>query len=277
MVDKASWTHTVEGAKEEGGMMGSDNTGNSGSRGRVRTEARPHRWIMRAGSAATVAACLYVIAWSALLGNLADNLTVAQQVATATVAILSGGLIWVAVRALILQQRFLAQQESMKALEVSRAFVRVLMDNLPAAIWLKSCDHRYLAGNLMWAEFNPAVHHWKGKTLEDLIGHTDRELYDDARVAEFERTDDIVIASGLRSEYEYDEIQSDRHLTFRVVKIPVFDAWGSVVSVAGIGFDMTGQRKVEDELEVATSKGPPAVVVLGREVDVRGEQASTKS
>ena len=205
--------------------------------------------MMRAGRAATVAACAYVVAWSALLGNLADNLTAGQEVATATVAVLGGGLIWVAMRALILEQRLLARQENLEALEESRNFARVLMDNLPAAIWLKTRDHRYVAGNLMWAEFNPAGPDWTGKTSDDLMGHTDRELYESARATEFERGDDIVIASGRQWEHEYDEREGDQHRTFRVVKIPVFDPWGAVASVAGIGFDVTGQQKAEKELE----------------------------
>lgn len=230
--------------------MASDNEGNKSSRWRVRPGRWSRRPFMRAGSAATLAACLYVVVWSALLGALADNLTARQEVAMATVAALSGGLIWVAVRALVLEQRLLVRQENLEALEESRSFARVLMDNLPAAIWLKTCDHRYMAGNLMWAEFNPAGPDWTGKTPEDLMGHTDRELYEHARAVEFERTDDVVIASGKRWEHQYDEDEGDKHRTYRVVKIPVFDAWGSVVSVVGIGIDVTAQRKADEELEV---------------------------
>jgi len=204
---------------------------------------------MRAGRAATVAACAYVVVWSALLGNLADNLTAVQEVATGIVAVLSGGLIWIAMRALILEQRLLARQENLEALEESRNFARVLMDNIPAAIWLKTRDHRYVAGNLMWAEFNPAGPDWTGKTSDDLMGHTDRELYESARAAEFERGDDIVIASGQQWEHEYDENEGDQHHTYRVMKIPIFDPWGAVASVAGIGIDVTSQQKTEKELE----------------------------
>ena len=39
------------------------------------------------------------------------------------------------------------------------------------------------------------------------------------------------------------ETHGDRQITFHVVKMPVFDVRGSVVSVAGIGFDVTEQRR----------------------------------
>ena len=64
-----------------------------------------------------------MIVWSALLGDFADSLSSGQEVLMAITALLSGVLIWIAVRALILQQRFLARQENMEALEESRAFI----------------------------------------------------------------------------------------------------------------------------------------------------------
>lgn len=229
--------------------MGLANAGGTESHARARSGQRPHKWIMKAGGAATVAACVYVAVWSALLGSLAANLTVGQEVTTAIVALLSGGLIWVAVRALMLQEGLLTRQESMEVLEESRSFSRILMDNLPEAIWLKTLDHRYQAANLMWAQYNPARPTWTDRTLSHLLGHTDRELYEPDRAAEFEQSDDIVVATGRRWEHDYDEIYGDRHVRFHVIKIPVFDAWGSVVSIAGIGLDVTGQHKAEEGLE----------------------------
>jgi PAS domain S-box-containing protein len=208
--------------------------------------------------------------WSALLGILADSLTTAQEIAIAAVTIVSGIFLWTAVRALIFQQRFFAQQKDMKALEASRAFLQVLMDNLPAAVWLKSCDHRYLAGNIMWAEFNPVDYHWQGDTVDDLVGHTDRELYNDARAAEFERTDDTVVTSGQRWEHEYDESLDGGHRIYRVLKVPVFDRWGSVTNIAGMGFDVTERvrtaaeiRQFSDQVRLFLDRSPEHVCVIG--------------
>ncbi|HWQ22465.1 MAG TPA: PAS domain-containing protein, partial [Clostridia bacterium] len=188
---------------------------------------------------------MYVIVWAALLGDFANSLTVQQQVLMGVSTAVSGILIWISVRALIVQQRFLVQQENMEALEESRAFVRALMDNLPVAVWLKTLDHRYQAANLMWARYNPARASWTDRSLSHLLGHTDRELYEPDRAREFEQTDDIVVETGRRWEREYSETHEDRQITFHVIKLPVFDVRGSVVSVAGIGLDVTDQRKEE--------------------------------
>lgn len=263
-VDNVPQTPRVEDTKEEGDVIASDNSGSRDTHGRARPERGSRGSMMRTGRVATIAACAYVVAWSALLGNLADNLTTPQEVAVGTVAVLGGALILVALRALIIEQRFLARQENLEALEQSRNFARVLMDNLPAAIWLKTPDHRYVAGNLMWAEFNPAGPDWTGKTPDDLMGHTDSELYESARAVEFMRTDDIVIGSGRQWEHEYDENEGGEHRTYHVVKIPVFDAWGSVVSVAGIGLDITRQRKTDQELKQVRDW---AIAFMGRSTE----------
>jgi PAS domain S-box-containing protein len=240
---------TLKDVKREGGRMNPDNPATSSSRNGAGAAARPKWWFRRARTGATVAACLYVVAWSALLGNFADNLTSGQEMLMAVAALVSGVLIWAAVRALILQQRFLARQENMEALEESRAFIRALMDNLPAAVWLKSRDHRYLAGNLPWVGTNPMLPRWQGRKLEELIGHTDRELFAPEQASEFEATDDMVFETGQGLTRDYDDVHNGEHRLYHMVKMPVWDIRGSVANVVGIGFDVTEMRRNEQELE----------------------------
>lgn len=212
---------------------------------------RSQWWFGHARTGATVAACLYVIVWSALLGDFAANLTGRQELVMAITVLLGGGLIWLAVRALLLQEHMEAQHESIEAAQESRAFVRALMDNLPVAVWLKTTDHRYQAANAMWAQYNPTVPSWQHHSVDRLVGHTDRELYEPQRATEFERTDDIVIATGARWEQDYDETDADgTHVKFHVIKVPVFDIRGSVASVAGIGIDVTRLRLSQKKLDL---------------------------
>lgn len=226
-----------------------DSPATNSSHNAAGTTGKPKWWFRRARSGATLAACLYVIVWSALLGNFADNLTSGQEILMAVAALISGVVIWMAVRALILQQRFLARQENMEALEESRAFIRALMDNLPAAVWLKSRDHRYLAGNLPWVQTNPMLPRWQSRKVEDLIGHTDRELFAPEHASEFEATDDIVFETGQGWAHDYDDVKGGEHRLYHTAKMPVWDIRGSVVNVVGIGFDVTEMRRNEQELK----------------------------
>ncbi|MFZ2413921.1 MAG: PAS domain-containing protein [Candidatus Cryosericum sp.] len=249
--------------------MNLNSPGTSTHHNAERGTGKPKWWFRRARSGATLAACLYVVVWSALLGDFSDSLSGAQEMLMAVAALSSGVLVWMAVRALILQQKFLARQESMEALEESRAFIRALMDNLPVAVWLKTLDHRYQAANLMWAQYNPARPTWTDRSLAHLLGHTDRELYESERAREFEQTDDIVVATGRRWEREYTETHGDGQIKFQVIKIPVFDVRGSVVSVAGIGFDVTELRREEhqtqrsqEQVDMFLKRSPEHVCVL---------------
>lgn len=228
--------------------MGSPGNGGRGNRTYHRTESGHRSRLQSLNFGATAVASAYVITWAGLLGALASNLTPRQEMATTAVAVASAALVWFSVRALMLEQRLLAERENMEALEESRGFARLLMDNLPAAIWLKTRDHRYVAGNFMWTEFNPGTNEFYGEKLEVLLGHTDRELYGDVQAAEFERTDDIVVASGRPWEGDYDETRDGRHVTFHVTKLPVFDRWGTVISIAGIGTDVTDRSESERNL-----------------------------
>jgi PAS domain S-box-containing protein len=229
--------------------MSRNNPASGTDRRRVGATDRPTRWFRGARSGATLAVFLYVIIWSALLGDFADNLTGYQEVLMACVALVSGLLIWAAVRALILEQRSLARQESMVALEESRAFIRALMDNIPAAVWLKSRDHRYLAGNLAWVQTNPMLPRWQSRKVEDLIGRTDRELFSPEHAKEFETTDDIVFETGQGWAHDYDDVTDGKHRFYHTAKVPVRDIRGFVANVAGIGFEVTELRKNEQELK----------------------------
>ena len=240
---------TLNDVKRESGRMNPDNPASSSRHKGAGATGKPTWWFRRARSGATLAVCLYVVVWSALLGDFADHLTIGQEVLMAGVALVSGILIWAAVRALILQQRFLARQESMEALEESRAFIRALMDNLPAAVWLKSRDHRYLAGNLPWVQTNPMLPRWQSRKVEELIGHTDRELFPPEKAVEFETTDDMVFDTGQGWAHDYDEVQGGEHHLYHTAKMPVWDIRGSVVNVVGIGFDVTEMRRNEQELK----------------------------
>jgi|GEM_PF-2013316 len=229
--------------------MNRDSPASGTDRRRARAADRLTRWFVGARSGATLALFLYVIAWSALLGDFADNLTIGQEILMAIAALVSGILIWAAVRALILDQRSLVRQQNMEALEESRAFIRALMDNIPAAVWLKSRDHRYLAGNLPWVQTNPMLPRWRSRKVEELIGHTDRELFAPEHALEFETTDDLVFETGQGWAHDYDDVTDGEHRFYHTAKVPVWDIRGSVANVVGIGFDVTELRRNEQELK----------------------------
>ena len=67
--------------------MNPDNPVTSSHRNGAGATGRPKWWFRRARTGATLAACLYVVVWSALLGSFADNLTIGQEVLMAVAAL----------------------------------------------------------------------------------------------------------------------------------------------------------------------------------------------
>lgn len=203
---------------------------------RSRSRAEFCAWLLRPGGGATLAVCLYVAVWSALLGVLSRTITAGQEFLM-VIAVVGGGItMWGTARALLQQQRFLVQRESIEELEESRALIRVLMDHLPVAIYLKSAEHRYLAANAAWARF-------AGCDLTHAIGRTDRELFRPEQADFYKKEDDIVLQTGNSVERDTsEELDGSEHL-FHTLKVPVCNVRGEVVNIVGMTFDITKYRQ----------------------------------
>jgi PAS domain S-box-containing protein len=186
--------------------------------------------------------------WSAFMGAISGQLTRFLEIAMGITIIAGAGIIWASVRSLMLQQLMEAERKADDALEQSRSFVRVLMDNMPGSVFLKSKSHRYLAGNLLWAQLNSPGKYVAGDDLADVLGHTDRELFDADRAQRFERSDDAVITTGEQfAEYETDTLNGEERY-YHIIKAPVRDQYGEITAVAGLGLDLTDLHRVEKEL-----------------------------
>jgi PAS domain S-box-containing protein len=204
--------------------------------------------VARPGGGATIAALCYVGIWSAFMGVISGHLTRFLELAMGITIIAGAGIIWASVRSLMLQQLMETERKADDALEQSRSFARVLMDNMPGSVFLKSKSHRYLAGNLLWAQLNSPGKYVAGDDLADVLGHTDRELFDADRAQRFERSDDAVVTTGERfAEYETGMLNGEERY-YHVIKVPVRDQYGEITAVAGLGLDLTDLHRVEKEL-----------------------------
>ncbi|MDO9100351.1 MAG: PAS domain S-box protein [Caldisericota bacterium] len=182
------------------------------------------------------------------MGIIAGHLTPFIELAMGITVVAGAGVIWASVRSLMLQQLAEAERRADDALEQSRSFARVLMDNMPGSVFLKSRSHRYLAGNLQWAQLNNPGKYVAGDDLSGVLGHTDRELFDADRAERFERSDDTVFTTGERfAEYETDVLNGEERY-YHVIKVPVRNPYGDITAVAGLGLDLTELHRVEQEL-----------------------------
>lgn len=141
-----------------------------------------------------------------------------------------------------LSRIFEDQRRAEDALRTSEAFFQALVESLPQRIIRKDLQGRFtFASRNFCAEL--------GRSLEDIRGKTDFDFFPDELARKYHADDQRVIASRLPFETVEEHARPDGSKGFvQVVKTCLIDARGQVVGVQGIFWDVTEQRRTEQEL-----------------------------
>lgn len=120
-------------------------------------------------------------------------------------------------------------------LERENALLRAILDHLPAAVYVKDLDGRYLLAN-------PRALELKGAGI---LGRTDREIFPPPTADAIAQHDGAVLAA--RRPIEFDEIipapaGATTQLSF---KFPIFGGAGAPTALGGISTDITERKWVE--------------------------------
>jgi PAS domain S-box-containing protein len=126
------------------------------------------------------------------------------------------------------------------ALKESENKSRLLLENLPQKIFFKDKNLVYVTCNRNYAR------DLEIKT-DEIIGRTDYEFYP-RKLAEKYRADDRrVIESGKAEDIEEEYVWNGQKMFVHTVKTPFKDENGNVVGVLGIFWDITKQKKAEEQ------------------------------
>ncbi len=129
--------------------------------------------------------------------------------------------------------------ELIRELESSRRDMQIILDNLPMLAWHKDTKGRYKMVN---QNFMVAV----GKSMSEIIGFTDREVWPRELAEKFMNDDREVMTSRMQKRLE--EQVADRcgntwHETF---KAPIIDERGQVQGTTGAALSITDRKKAEE-------------------------------
>ena len=153
----------------------------------------------------------------------------------------------IAASAAVLIAFFIVQHDlrlrAQTALEVknSEVLMESILDNMPAIIFLKDLQGRYLFANRKFLEIaQKSREQMKGKTVFD-VSRTDLAKAADEN---FQK----VLATGKPVEFEETVIYPDGPRPHLAVKFPVRNLDGQIFAVAGISTDITERRRIEQLL-----------------------------
>jgi len=144
-----------------------------------------------------------------------------------------------------IKQDISERRAAAEALAQERNLLRTLIDNVPDRIYVKDQAGRFVVKNLADARLMGAA------TPEETIGKTDFDYYPAELATAFAADDQAVLTSG-QPIVDREEPTIDPHGRpgwILTTKVPLHDAQGRIVGLAGISRDITERKRAEAEIE----------------------------
>ena len=131
-----------------------------------------------------------------------------------------------------------------EALSKERTILRSLIDNVPNFLYVKDTQAKFVVANLHCAL------QLGFETTDELLGKGDFDIYPQHLAAGFYEDDQNVIRSG-QALLNHEEMGVDHQgeaTHILSTKVAIRDKDGRITGLAGVGIDITGQKRAEAEL-----------------------------
>jgi PAS domain S-box-containing protein len=136
-------------------------------------------------------------------------------------------------------------QQVKSQLENKTRELQIMLDSSPALIFFKDSTGRYIRANRRFADF---LH----IPINELIGHTHRELFADAHGSVFEDDSEVIQTGQPLLQRRGRVATPDGTKSIVIDKIPYKNSQGEVIGIIGFALDVTQQemtRKEKEELQ----------------------------
>ena len=138
--------------------------------------------------------------------------------------------------------RIIERVRTGEELAKERNLLRTLIDNLPAYIYVKDIESRFIIAN-------KAVGVVMDTTIDELIGKTDFDYYPGEIAKKFYADEQEVMRSGQAIVQREEEHRDDegKHIYISTTKVPLTDRNGKIIGIIGFGRDITKRKEAEKE------------------------------
>ena len=124
-----------------------------------------------------------------------------------------------------------------------QSLLKSLVNSIPDLIFYKDSDSMYLG-------CNKAFEGYVGKTEEEIIGHSDTELFDRDAADAFRVMDILMLRkSAPRTNEEILKYPDGQNLCYETLKTPYYDPDGNIIGLIGVSRDITDRKKREEEIQ----------------------------
>lgn len=134
-------------------------------------------------------------------------------------------------------------KKAQKLIADERNILRAVVDNIPDIVYVKDSECRFVITNQAHSRI-------LGKSVEDLIGHSDKELHPNELAQEFLQDEQMILQTGIpiinKEETIYDS--AGNKVIIQTTKLPLRDSTGSIYGIVGSGHIITEQKKAEEEI-----------------------------
>ena len=143
-------------------------------------------------------------------------------------------------------------KEIENALRSSESRYQMLVENLPVSVFQKDSDGRFVFANSGFCRII-------GRNLEEVVGRTDPDLFPEKMALAYMEDDRRVMKGNRLVDQEEKVVNGDGESRWvRVIKVPVKNQFGLVTGIQGVFWDITREKRAEEEMRLAREKAEQA-------------------
>jgi PAS domain S-box-containing protein len=160
------------------------------------------------------------------------------------------------------------RKQAEESLQHSYALLHSVIEGTTDAVYVKDRQGRYLMINTAGARF-------LGKTVAEVIGKDDTQLFSPQTAQAIMEDDRRIIATGEIQTFEEAGTAAGVTRTYLSTKGPYRDARGTIVGVIGISHDISDRKRAEERFRLVVESAPCGMVMINREgrIDLVNAQA----